>query len=184
MGPNRRSSRCLREIGVCGKMQSGSRSRDANRAENSPGQRFQWFSSKLLKRKVFLRVMNAPSSSAKALFLILSSVPIWWLCSDGIVAPAFGQGSGTNASASGKFDGPAELPRIYVDSSLRSTPAPGKLLTVRAGEDPSRALSKASCGDTVQLQAGATFNKLVLPEKSCDDSHWIIVRTSAPDSKL
>ena len=45
-------------------------------------------------------------------------------------------------------------------------------------------MSKASCGDTIQLQAGATFSSLVLPEKNCDDSHWIIVRTSAPDSKL
>jgi hypothetical protein len=55
---------------------------------------------------------------------------------------------------------------------------------VRAGEDPSEALSHASCGDTIQLQAGATFSKLVLPEKKCDDSHWIIIRTSAPDSDL
>ncbi len=55
---------------------------------------------------------------------------------------------------------------------------------VRAGEDPSQALSKAACGDTIQLQAGATFDLLPLPSKNCDDSHWIIVRTSAPDSKL
>ncbi len=82
------------------------------------------------------------------------------------------------------FDGPAELPRIYIDSSLHATPAPGRLLAVRAGEDPAHALSKASCGDTVQLQAGATFRKLVLPEKKCDDSHWIIIRTSTPDSRL
>jgi len=85
---------------------------------------------------------------------------------------------------SGDFDGPAELPRTYVESSRSATPAPGKTLQVRAGEDPSQALSKASCGDTVQLQAGATFGSLVLPQKKCDDSHWIIIRTSAPDSKL
>ncbi len=34
------------------------------------------------------------------------------------------------------------------------------------------------------MQAGATFDSLLLPEKKCDDSHWIIIRTSAPDSKL
>jgi hypothetical protein len=84
----------------------------------------------------------------------------------------------------GGFDGPAELPRIYIDSSLRATAASGKTVTVRAGEDPSEAVFRASCGDTIQLQAGATFDKLVLPEKPCDDSHWIIVRTSAPDAKL
>jgi hypothetical protein len=89
-----------------------------------------------------------------------------------------------NAPKSDGFDGPAELPKSYVESSLRSTPAPGKILMVRSGEDPSQALSKASCGDTIQLQAGATFSRLILPEKNCDDSHWIIIRTSAPDSKL
>ena len=82
------------------------------------------------------------------------------------------------------FDGPAELPRLHVESQMRSTPAPGKSIQVRAGEDPSQALERASCGDTVQLQAGATFNRLLLPAKKCDDSHWIIIRTSAPDSKL
>jgi hypothetical protein len=95
-----------------------------------------------------------------------------------------GQESETKASPSGNFDGPAELPRMYVDSSLRATPAPGKTVTVKAGQDLSEALSKASCGDTVQLQAGATFRALLLPAKKCDDSHWIVVRTDSPDSKL
>jgi hypothetical protein len=57
-------------------------------------------------------------------------------------------------------------------------------LAVRAGEDPSEAITRASCGDTIELQAGATFGRLLLPRKNCDDSHWIIIRTSAPDSKL
>jgi len=48
----------------------------------------------------------------------------------------------------------------------------------------SQAVARASCGDTIELQAGATFGKLLLPAKQCDDSHWIIIRTSAPDSKL
>jgi hypothetical protein len=88
------------------------------------------------------------------------------------------------SSPSSRFDGPAELPRVYLDSSLRATPAPGKTLTVSAGKDPSRVLSEASCGDTIELQAAATFDELILPAKHCDDAHWIIVRTSAPDSKL
>jgi hypothetical protein len=82
------------------------------------------------------------------------------------------------------FDGPAELPRVHVDSSLRATPAPGKTLMVKAGDDPSEVLAKASCGDTVELQAGATFEQLIVPAKQCDDAHWIIIRTSAPDAKL
>ncbi|HYM75137.1 MAG TPA: hypothetical protein VE377_04095 [Candidatus Dormibacteraeota bacterium] len=67
---------------------------------------------------------------------------------------------------------------------MRNTPAPGKVIRVRAGQDPSQALSEAHCGDTIELQAGATFGRLALPEKKCDDSHWIVIRTSAPDSKL
>jgi hypothetical protein len=82
------------------------------------------------------------------------------------------------------FDGPAELPRVHVKTSLRDTPAPGKVVHVHAGEDASQALARASCGETVELEAGATFRSLLLPKKMCDDSHWIIVRTSAPDSKL
>jgi len=130
--------------------------------------------------------MNAPPRclTEQILLLLLPGILTLCLCPYWIEVLAFGQGSGTNASGSRNFDGPAELPRSYVDSSLRATPAPGKTLTVRAGEDPSQVLSKASCGDTIQLQAGATFGNLRLPDKKCDDSHWIILRTSAPDSKL
>jgi hypothetical protein len=111
---------------------------------------------------------------AEARLLLL--VPIFWV----LIGPAAAQTS----PRPGEFDGPAELPRIYVESSLRATPAPGRVRSVGAGEDLSKALSKASCGDTVELQAGATFGALLLPQKNCDDSHWIIIRTSAPDSKL
>src|SRR5713226_1427001 len=130
--------------------------------------------------------MNAPRTylTAQTVTLLLQSILTLWLCPYRFEILSFGQGSGTNASISGDFDGPAELPRTYVESSLRATPAPGRILTVRAGEDPSHAVSKAFCGDTIQLQAGATFDSLLLPEKKCDDSHWIIIRTSAPDSKL
>ena len=92
--------------------------------------------------------------------------------------------SSLGAPASANFDGPAELPRILMDTAMRDTPAPGKVIQVRAGQDPSQAVEKASCGDTIELQAGATFDGLVLPPKKCDDSHWIIVRTNAPDAKL
>ena len=47
------------------------------------------------------------------------------------------------------------------------------------------ALNSAKCGDSILLEAGATFDgTIVLPAKNCDDNHWIIVRTSAPDSAL
>jgi hypothetical protein len=90
----------------------------------------------------------------------------------------------SSSSANG-FDGPAELPRIYIQSALSNTPAPGSTTTVNSGGDLQSALNNANCGDTIQLQAGATFTGVfTFPAKSCDDNHWIIVRTSADDSSL
>jgi hypothetical protein len=129
-------------------------------------------------------------TAARTLIPLLLVILALWLHfhAGRIQALASQQATDAHSSAAarqvGHFDGPAELPRIYIDSSLHATPAPGKTVMVRAGEDPSQALSQASCGDTVQLQAGATFDRLDLPEKKCDDAHWIIIRTSAPDAKL
>jgi hypothetical protein len=108
---------------------------------------------------------------------------ISWCVSTILVLGAAAGGS-EGASSPGEFDGPAELPRILMQTAMHDSPAPGKVIRVKAGEDPSDAVEKASCGDTVQLQAGATFRRLVLPAKKCDDSHWIVIRSSAPDSKL
>jgi putative Ig domain-containing protein len=89
------------------------------------------------------------------------------------------------AASSGNFDGPAELPRAYVKSSLADTPAKGTTILVKTSDAFKTALNTAKCGDTISLQAGATFEGLfVLPAKNCDDAHWIVVRTSAPDSVL
>jgi hypothetical protein len=87
--------------------------------------------------------------------------------------------------AGGNFDGPAELPRVTVPSAMSDTPAPGSVITVNAGGNLQTALNNAHCGDVIQLQAGATFaGRFTLPAKNCDSGHWIIVRTSAPDSAL
>ncbi len=89
------------------------------------------------------------------------------------------------ASTTGNFDGPAELPRVYVQSALANTPAPGSVIAVPKGGDFQLALNRAKCGDTITLQAGASFTgSFMVPAQTCDDSHWIIVRTSAPDSSL
>lgn len=123
-----------------------------------------------------LRARNAVKG---VLFHLLFAI---WLCPSAIHALVSDQISAMPMTEG--HDGPAELPRTHVQSTLHDTPALGKVILVHAGEDPSRALAQASCGDTIELQAGATFGRLLLPEKNCDDSHWIIVRTSAPDSKL
>src|SRR5581483_191166 len=83
------------------------------------------------------------------------------------------------------FDGPAELPRIYLQTAMANTPAPGKTIPVASGGDFQGALNSASCGDTITLQAGSTYTgAFTLPAKGCDDNHWIIIRTSAADSSL
>ena len=92
--------------------------------------------------------------------------------------------AGSNLNYTG-LDGPAELPRVYVQSTLADTPAPGSTITVNVGGDLQSALNSANCGDTISLQSGAVFSgNFSIPAKPCDDQHWIIIRTSAPDSAL
>ncbi len=83
------------------------------------------------------------------------------------------------------FDGPAELPRVYVRSSLADTPAPGKVRVIRENDNLQNAIDEAKCGDTLKLQAGAAFSgKFTFPKKPCDDTHWIIIRSSASNAEL
>jgi hypothetical protein len=95
------------------------------------------------------------------------------------------QSSVSRPGTQGEFDGPAELPRVYVKSALAATPATGKVLLVEADGDLQGALDSAACGTIIKLQAGAVFTgHFVLPRKSCDDAHWIIIRTSASDEDI
>ena len=91
-------------------------------------------------------------------------------------------GSATGQSA-GQFDGPAELPRIYIKSSVADSPAPGKVWRVKEGDSIQQALNRAACGEVIELQPATTFEgSFELPSKSCDDKHWIVLRTGSPDS--
>jgi hypothetical protein len=86
---------------------------------------------------------------------------------------------------SATFDGPAALPQIYVRTALADTPASGKTWEVNNADDLQDKLNRAQCGDVIKLHAGVTFaGQFKLPAKSCDDQHWIIIRTSASDSQL
>ncbi|HEV2705050.1 MAG TPA: hypothetical protein VGV59_03950 [Pyrinomonadaceae bacterium] len=65
----------------------------------------------------------------------------------------------------------------------RAAAAPGETIEVRRGGDLQRALNRARPGDTITLEAGATFvGPFTLPKKTGDA--WITIRTSAPDSSL
>ena len=90
-----------------------------------------------------------------------------------------------SSAEAGRFDGPAELPRLTVSSTISDTPAPGNVQLVREGGNLQHALDDVSCGGTIRLQAGVTFaGKFSLRAKDCDDQHWIVIRTDAPDSSL
>ena len=84
-----------------------------------------------------------------------------------------------------QYDGPAQLPIATVASTMSDTPAQGSIISVSAGGNLQTALDNAQCGDTIELQAGATFTgKFKVPSKNCNINNWIIIRTSAPDSAL
>jgi hypothetical protein len=86
----------------------------------------------------------------------------------------------------GASDGPADLPQGCLYTGLDGTPSPGKITFVAAGADAVSAMKAANCGDTIQLQQGATFTlkSPSLPSKNCDSKHWITIRTSAADAAL
>lgn len=107
------------------------------------------------------------------------------VCMSAVQASGQAVAASPASSVPPQFDGPAELPRVYLRTSLADTLAPGHVRMVRAGDNLQEALDDAKCGDTLQLQAGATFRgQIRIPEKFCDDAHWIIIRTSARDDAL
>ncbi len=128
--------------------------------------------------------LQASSGAISGMTTLIGSFPFTAKVTDSSAHSATLALALTVSSSSG-FDGPAQLPLIYIQSAMANTPAPGSTVTVNSGGDLQSALNAANCGDTVQLQAGATFTGLfTFPAKSCDDNHWIIVRTSASDSAL
>jgi len=84
----------------------------------------------------------------------------------------------------GEKDGPAELPKSCYYTAIDGTPSPGKKIKVSRGSDLAKVIDKASCGDTVLLAAGESYEMNDFPRKNCDDQHYITVRTDSNDSKL
>ena len=73
------------------------------------------------------------------------------------------------------------LPQAWVDTSYPSLS--GNTITVNSGGDLQGAIDSANPGDTIKVQAGATFSgSFTLPVKS--GSTYIVIRTSAPDANL
>jgi hypothetical protein len=92
-----------------------------------------------------------------------------------VQAPAPAPPPSSPPPPSGGMVGPAELPRVYLDT--RYAAPQGRIVNVPAGGNLQSALDGAQRGDQIVLQAGATYTgNFVLPAKSGTD--WIVIRTS------
>lgn len=92
------------------------------------------------------------------------------LCALGVLFAAAGQAQNLPAP-----------PQVFVDSSYPVSA--GATTFVAAGANLQTAINNAQPGDTLLLQAGATFTgSFTLPVKS--GNAWIVIRTSAADSSL
>ncbi len=97
------------------------------------------------------------------------------------------QEAGDQPQKAANFDGPAELPRVWMKTGLADTPSPGRTILLESGNDNDlqQAINDAKCGDTLKLKPGAIFHGLFrFPAKDCDDAHWITLRSAASDEAL
>ena len=73
------------------------------------------------------------------------------------------------------------LPQATVDVTVPVLS--GKHTSVKAGDDLQAAIDAAQPGDTLELEAGATFTgPFTLPNKTGTD--WIVIRTATPDAQF
>jgi hypothetical protein len=73
--------------------------------------------------------------------------------------------------------GLAELPRVFLTTTVASTPSPGRSLHVPIGGSVQAALDSAQCGDKILLAASASFSTSTLYRKSCSAAAWITLTT-------
>ena len=74
--------------------------------------------------------------------------------------------------------GPAELPRVFINSSASAAPAAGGVvISVTAGGNLQAALNAAQPGDVIELASGAAFTgNFTLPNKNTTSAGWIVIR--------
>lgn len=97
-----------------------------------------------------------------------------------VLTPAFGCAAAAPAAERGESR-PPEAPREYVDTTL--VPATGQTIRVHDGDDLQDAIDVARPGDTIVLDAGATFKgPFTLPKKG--GTGWVTIRTSTPDKEF
>jgi hypothetical protein len=113
-------------------------------------------------------MMIMPRSSAHLLTFAFASLLL-------LAPPARADAPPASNAAGGSFVRP-ELPRQFVDTAMPQQR--GKTTAVSAGGDLQAALDAAKPGDTLVLDAGATYGgSFVLPKK--DGEGWVVITSSA-----
>jgi hypothetical protein len=86
-----------------------------------------------------------------------------------------------NEWAGPQRDGVAELPRACLNTALSQTPSPGPTVEANDSASLASALASVACGETITLSAGVSYvGSFTFPARSCDETHWITIRTSGP----
>ena len=72
----------------------------------------------------------------------------------------------------------AELPRVYLETSVPQAPARGRtIIRVGSGGGLQEAINHAQPGDVIELAKGATFTgNFILPNKNTPSENWIVIR--------
>ncbi len=127
--------------------------------------------------KTFSNTMLAIISSIMVLACTAASTQVATNSNSAIAATE----SAANKTADSK--GEPAPPEVYLDTTMERPT--GRTITVKEGGNLQAALDSAAQGDVIQVEAGATFTgNFTLPAKPGSNNKWIIIRSSAPDSKL
>jgi len=79
----------------------------------------------------------------------------------------------------GTSDGVALLPTQCMYTGMDATPSPGSVITAATSAALTSALASVSCGETIQLTAGAVYTgPFTFPALGCNGSQWITVESS------
>ena len=104
----------------------------------------------------------------------------WKHCAASILMTANGFMAMASRAAEQPPRAPAP-PKVFLETSLASTPVTGQTIEVGPGGDLQAALNKAQPGDEIALQAGSTYTgNFILPVKEGgeDRGKWITIRSS------
>ena len=85
----------------------------------------------------------------------------------------------------GATDGPATLPIAAINTAAANTPSPGSVISVGPTTAAlTSALAAATCGETLQLTAGASYGNITWPTLNCSQSNWLRLTVAGASTNL